>query len=1098
MSNEPKAGTGLDPELLAAYIDKRLSPEQRAVVEAQLASDPDSYAVLVETMKALDADVPEARTVRMVTRASAPKVRWVIVGGVLAAAAALALVVWTQPDLIRRLRRDDASVQLERLVAAVGEERYVEARLTGGFRFGPLRSVNRGSGSTSRTNLSLVAAAGELQKRAQANPTPVNLHNWGVAQLLLLELDGAIDALQAATLADPRYSAALADLSAAYLTRFQIEGNAQDLPRALEAAERARQLPSPPVEVLFTRALTLELMNLNEMAASTWHDYLASDADSPWADEARRKLNRLESMSPRSRWDQLQRDLLEPSSQPSVVVASIVREFPEEIPDLLFGDVLRRWSVARRTGETTKAEGLLARAQLLARGAADNGGDASLLELTMRLADRRSLEPRTLETLGSGVQELDADQYRKAEPLLKTAHSELRNDSVLSPWSAFYLARVSLFLGRQDDALKLLAQAGAGSVKVDHPQLAARASWLRGIIRFTQGQYGEARKDYEHALTLYRRAGEPRAGALALMNLSVIYRFWGDRDRSWQFRLQGLVAMPRHRPNRYYGFLTSTAVSASLDELPRTAIAVMDEAVAAANSLPANIRAESLLQRARLRARAGSREAALTDLESARQSLEAIADATGKTRITASLNMAIAEVLQDIDPSRAVKMATEAAAAFEAQGDSLRSAELALYTARSLANLRDEEGSLSALEAGIATFNVARAEIPSDDPARISAVEPAWQLFDENFSRRVIGEQFDRADAFAAFEASRARTVIEARGNTAMAWEQVQRSLAESRIALVLLHQRENELIVWQITAGVDRLFRLPWDRDESVRLVALCKRELIHGRGSSAGRVVHDAVLEPLSGVLVDGGTVIVVPDGPFHQMPWAGLPGSTGEPVVRRWAFSVAPSVTLALRPTSVANRTTALIVGADKVLGMGRLPAVIAESKTIASLYPHSILLLAESATPGAVLSNIAGAGVVHIAAHAIDSPTYPLLSRLLLAGAEDSGLTVSQIVTRADAAGAVVVLAACSSIGRGQRRGEGTVGLAWAFLMANASTVVGSLWDLDDVNTSAVFTELHANFTRGLRPSEALRSAQLSAIDRGVPASDWAAIQVVGQP
>ena len=55
MSSEPRAGMNLDPELLAAYIDQRLTPEQRAAVEAQLAKDPDSYAVLVESMKTVDA-----------------------------------------------------------------------------------------------------------------------------------------------------------------------------------------------------------------------------------------------------------------------------------------------------------------------------------------------------------------------------------------------------------------------------------------------------------------------------------------------------------------------------------------------------------------------------------------------------------------------------------------------------------------------------------------------------------------------------------------------------------------------------------------------------------------------------------------------------------------------------------------------------------------------------------------------------------------------------------------------------------------------------------------------------------------------------------
>ena len=60
MTNEPKAGDGLDPEVLAAYLDKRLPPDERAAVEAKLATDPDSYELLVELVHANEALKDEA------------------------------------------------------------------------------------------------------------------------------------------------------------------------------------------------------------------------------------------------------------------------------------------------------------------------------------------------------------------------------------------------------------------------------------------------------------------------------------------------------------------------------------------------------------------------------------------------------------------------------------------------------------------------------------------------------------------------------------------------------------------------------------------------------------------------------------------------------------------------------------------------------------------------------------------------------------------------------------------------------------------------------------------------------------------------------
>ncbi len=123
MSNEPKAGQGLDPELLAAYVDHRLSPEQRAEVEARLATDPDAYELLVETMRAQDALQAAPVVVPFAAQTGSSRTRrWVIAGGVLAAAAAIILAVW----IPRRGAPDGGNAvepRLQKLVAAVGNER---------------------------------------------------------------------------------------------------------------------------------------------------------------------------------------------------------------------------------------------------------------------------------------------------------------------------------------------------------------------------------------------------------------------------------------------------------------------------------------------------------------------------------------------------------------------------------------------------------------------------------------------------------------------------------------------------------------------------------------------------------------------------------------------------------------------------------------------------------------------------------------------------------------------------------------------------------------------------------------------------------------
>jgi CHAT domain-containing protein len=121
-------------------------------------------------------------------------------------------------------------------------------------------------------------------------------------------------------------------------------------------------------------------------------------------------------------------------------------------------------------------------------------------------------------------------------------------------------------------------------------------------------------------------------------------------------------------------------------------------------------------------------------------------------------------------------------------------------------------------------------------------------------------------------------------------------------------------------------------------------------------------------------------------------------------------------------------------------------------------------------------------LHFATHGLLDPKNPEFSGFFLSmvdatGRPQNGFITMQDVFRLQAPVDLVVLSACRT-GLGKDvRGEGLIGLTRGFMYAGASSVVASLWKVDDEATADLMKHFYTNMLqKGMRPAEALRAAQ----------------------
>ena len=243
----------------------------------------------------------------------------------------------------------------------------------------------------------------------------------------------------------------------------------------------------------------------------------------------------------------------------------------------------------------------------------------------------------------------------------------------------------------------------------------------------------------------------------------------------------------------------------------------------------------------------------------------------------------------------------------------------------------------------------------------------------------------------------------------------------------------------------------------------------------------LYDAVLGPIEDLL-DGDELIVVPDGALSKAPWAAL----SETLRIRTVPSLTSLKLITDSPIEYHNKSGALIVGdpcLEKITNKrgspiyDRLNYARLEVERIGEIL-ESKPLTGEDATKEAVLQRIGSVALVHIAAHGrketgeiVLAPDPRWESDTLKE--EDCIMKMSD-VQAVKLRAKLVVLSSCHSAD-GKVSPEGVVGMARAFLLAGARSVLASLWSIDDEATMIFMESFYQQFGNGESASVALQRA-----------------------
>lgn len=988
--------------------------------------------------------------------------------------------------------RQDAN-PLEDLVAATGEvpHRWIEPRLSGGFRWAPLRSVTRGDVA----DVQLRGAAGETLRRVSGQTAPAAQHAVALAYLLADESQKAIATLTP-LVSSTRDARMWSDLAAAQYTSAVRSSRTESLVEALVAADTALRIDANLPEAQFNRALVLQRLGLRDHASRAWQRFLENDGSSKWAAEARSRLKELSRPEPAFR-EIFNRDYDKLAGHPQEA-RELARRFPQESRTWGETEVMGRWAETYGGGDRSAAERHLALARNLGAEVARNHGDR-MLELAVTAVERANDAKREVLALGHTDFRLGQRTYREGragegERVLRRAAVSLESaDSPIAYLARYFAANSAYDQGRRAEASQQL-QGLLSRLPEEFPAARAQMQWQLGLCRAAETRWGEAIDLFQHSLRAFDHLGETAHATTLRELLAEVHETIGDPESAWTYRTVALRELGKTTTPLLYsvfGFLGQAAVLRR-DWTVAASFAGLEIEAAGLARDPAEV-ADTLLRRAVIRHHLkdpGARD----DIAAAAAIIGGLADAGVRSRLDA--RRLAAEGMTASSPAEAIPTLTKAITFHEgAGGQRMFVPGLLLYRARARRAAGDPSSARTDLNAAIRLLESNRESLAAGEQ-RWGVFESADAIFEEAVDIALAAG--DDAGAFLYVERARARTLLETLG---AGGAEVRTSDIPEGTVVVEYAVLPARTIIFVANAQGVRTASRPVDREQLRRRAAHFGESLARNDVSSLrneGRALYRELLQPVERWIDSQDTVVFVPDATLSAVPFAALTGGDGRFVVEGHPLVVAPSASVFLRAQRAASggaKRLLMVVQAEQSGQLAPLADAREEARNVSAQYGEVTTLSGRDATRSAFVREAPRADVIHFSGHALASEFRPADTSIVLGG-RDGRMNVSQIAELRLDGCSTVVLAACSTARGRVERFEGTLSVARAFLATGVPSIVATLWPIDDGEAARFFPRLHAHLARGLKPADALRAAQLESIRTSSSPSLWAAVQVIG--